>query len=645
MARVITAPDRTVSALCQSMERASVPFALLVGDAGRPYLQNAAFDALLVTRHARGSDAPNVWDDPQVQAALQDCRRHESERRLVRVALGYQLVFVPMRSVDNLLLVQCFARAAGPADEAANGLPPHLFFAALNASACYVCLFGRSAEIFWMNDAVKRHVYGGTDVQQFHIDDWIQLIHPDDMMPLNAEFSRGVATGEMPPVEYRLRGNDGTYHWFVSIATPIRGLDGSTSYWISISYDIQQLKQRELNLQASGKEAAAQMEARLQRLLQLQSEVANTQKMELVGNLAGGVAHDLNNLLTVISLSISLLRKATEDGAVLRHAGIIEKAVEKAGRMANQLMTFTGRKPRTATTIDPRQLLADIVDLLHKAVGDEGEFVLRCAEDIHTVHVDRAYFENSLINLAVNARDATQGRGRIVMSLANTVSARSGTPARYVQVSVSDNGMGMSEDVRAKVFEPFFTTKPTGKGSGLGLPMVASFVEQAGGFIDVESSPGAGTSVSFLLPVSDEAAEALPGPRDEASPRGGHESVLLVEDDTQVRDALADMLHNLGYRVSTAYNPQAALHYLGAGLKVDLIISDVRMPGPVTVLDMVHALERTGTLPPLLFITGYAGEVLVQEGLIEGRYRTLFKPFSQDELCDTIQAVLPAAQG
>lgn len=258
---------------------------------------------------------------------------------------------------------------------------------------------------------------------------------------------------------------------------------------------------------------------------------------------------------------------------------------------------------------------------------------------------DRAYFENSLINLAVNARDATHGRGRIVMSLVNTVSSRSGTPGPYVQVTVSDNGMGMAEEVRAKVFEPFFTTKPTGKGSGLGLPMVASFVEQAGGFIDVESSPGAGTSVSFLLPVSGHAAEPVAAARAAPPACGNGESVLLIEDDAQVRDALADMLRNLGYRVSTAYNPQAALHYLSTGLKVELIISDVRMPGPVTVLDMVHTLERAGTLPPLLFITGYAGEVLVQEGLIEGRYRTLFKPFSQDELCDAIRAVLPGGNG
>ncbi|WP_313253459.1 ATP-binding protein [Stenotrophomonas sp.] len=634
--------DPMAMALCRGMEHASVAFALLIGQATRPHLQNAAFDALLVACHARTGDAAHLWDDPQVQAAVQACRRHGSERRLARDGLGYQLVFVPLPRADAPLLVQCFALATPGA--APPGLSP-LLHDALQATDCQVCVFGQGGEIFWMNDAARRTLYGRTQVRQFHVDDWIQRVHPDDVMHLNAAVSRGMAAGRMPPVEYRMRAADGSYHGFVSAASPLPATDGIAGHWVSVSHDLHGLGQRGLDLRHGGQENSEQIEARMQRLLRMQSEVANTQKMELVGNLAGGVAHDLNNLLTVISLSISLLRKGSDEDAVLRHAAIIEKAVEKAGRMANQLMTFTGRKPRTATTIDPRQLLADIGDLLHKAVGEEGEFILRCAEDIHAVHVDRAYFENSLINLAVNARDATHGRGRIVMSLVNTVSSRSGTPGPYVQVTVSDNGMGMAEEVRAKVFEPFFTTKPTGKGSGLGLPMVASFVEQAGGFIDVESSPGAGTSVSFLLPVSGHAAEPVAAARAASPACGNGESVLLIEDDAQVRDALADMLRNLGYRVSTAYNPQAALHYLGTGLKVELIISDVRMPGPVTVLDMVHTLERAGTLPPLLFITGYAGEVLVQEGLIEGRYRTLFKPFSQDELCDAIRAVLPGGNG
>ncbi len=644
MEPALNAPDPMVTALCQGMQRTSVPFALLVGGASHPYMQNPAFNALLVAAHASTGGAARLWEDTAVQAELATCRAIESECRLVRPELGYALLFVPLRSPGGTPLVQCFAREIGPADAASDGLSPYLFLTALNVSHCFVCLFSRSGEIFWLNDAVKRHLYGHTQVQQFHVDDWIHLVHPDDVLLLNSHFSHGMARNEIAPVEYRMRDSDGSYRWLLSVSTAVYGVDGSISYWISISFDISGLKQRELAMQERERHAGQDVQRKIEQLLRVQGELATTQKMELVGNLAGGVAHDLNNLLTVISLSISLLRKATADEAVLRYAHTIEKAVEKAGRMATQLMTFTGRKPRTATLLDPRQLLTDISDLLHKAVGDEGEFVLQCAQDICTVQVDRAYFENSLINLVVNARDATNGRGRIVMKLANTVSERDGMPRRYLQVTVSDDGVGMSEDVRARVFEPFFTTKATGKGSGLGLPMVASFVEQAGGFIDVHSTPDAGTTVALLLP----AANAVLPP---ATPRStcagapeGLENVLLVEDDTQVRDALADMLHNLGYRVSTAYNPQAALHYLGAGLKVDLIISDVRMPGPVSVLDMLHVLERGGNAPPLLFITGYAGEVLVQEGLIEGRYPTLFKPFSQDELCEAIRLALNGAQ-
>jgi len=646
MDAALNTPDPMVTALCEGMVRTSVPYALLVGDALHPCIQNPAFNALLVTAHAGSGGAARVWEDAALQAELATCRAIESECRLVRADLGYALYFVPLRSPRGTQLVQCFARSIAPLEEGSNGLSPYLFLTALNVSSCYVCLFSGSGEIFWLNDAVKRHLYGHTQVQQFHVDDWRQLVHPDDVLLLNSHFRLGMTRSEIAPVEYRMRDSDGNYRWLLSVSTPVLGVDGSISYWISISFDISTQRQRELAVLERERQAGQDVEHKIEQLLRVQGELATTQKMELVGNLAGGVAHDLNNLLTVISLSISLLRKTTDDDAVLRHAHTIEKAVEKAGRMATQLMTFTGRKPRTATLLDPRQLLADISDLLHKAVGDEGDFVLRCAEDALPVFVDRAYFENSLINLAVNARDATNGRGRIAMSLANTVSDRDGSTRRYLQVTVSDNGTGMNEDVRARVFEPFFTTKATGKGSGLGLPMVANFVEQAGGFIDVASEPDAGTTITLLLPAAASDAvvpDAEPVPACPGAPEG-LENVLLVEDDVQVRDAMADMLHNLGYRVSTAYNPQAALHYLGAGLKVDLIISDVRMPGPVSVLDMLHVLERTGNAPPLLFITGYAGEVLVQEGLIEGRYPTLFKPFSQQELCDAIRSALAPLQ-
>lgn len=284
---------------------------------------------------------------------------------------------------------------------------------------------------------------------------------------------------------------------------------------------------------------------------------------------------------------------------------------------------------------DPRALVQDLEPLLSKAVGQNAELQLHMASSIWPISVDKLYFENSLINLCINARDATEEHGQITLTAENVLLKRASHAGDYVMISVADNGTGMSEEIKARIFEMFFTTKPEGKGAGLGLPMVKNFMDHVQGLIEVESTPGLGTIVSLYFP---RAQPVIPQSPQASAPAGRQETILLIEPDLATRNAMAQVLYGLGYQVVTAYLPEVALRYINSGMKVDLIIAADEFSGALSIAKMQEKLARENVLIPLILMT--SSEEAEVPHAQECRYVVLSKPMEIGELARTVQRML-----
>ena len=257
------------------------------------------------------------------------------------------------------------------------------------------------------------------------------------------------------------------------------------------------------------------------------------------------------------------------------------------------------------------------------------------ASSIWPISVDKLYFENSLINLCINARDATEEHGQITLTAENVLLKRASHAGDYVMISVADNGTGMSEEIKARIFEMFFTTKPEGKGAGLGLPMVKNFMDHVQGLIEVESTPGLGTIVSLYFP---RAQPVIPQSPQASAPAGRQETILLIEPDLATRNAMAQVLYGLGYQVVTAYLPEVALRYINSGMKVDLIIAADEFSGALSIAKMQEKLARENVLIPLILMT--SSEEAEVPHAQECRYVVLSKPMEIGELARTVQRML-----
>jgi signal transduction histidine kinase/ActR/RegA family two-component response regulator len=363
-----------------------------------------------------------------------------------------------------------------------------------------------------------------------------------------------------------------------------------------------------------------------------QRELAQAQRMEALGHLAGGIAHDVNNVLQVVGAGASLIeRKAEDPEAVRRMARMVGDAVERGSAVTRRLLAFARRGDLRATVLDPAPLLEDLRDILAHTLGQGIEVWVEAEAGLPPVLADKAQLETVLINLAANGRDAMEGQGRI------TLAAASGAPdgqggwalagdGGFVRLSVADTGAGMTPQVLARATEPFFTTKAFGKGTGLGLAMARGFAEQSGGGLSIESAAGQGTTVSLWLPVADEGAPAA-APPGEAGPARARR-ILLVDDDAMVREVLAEGLEAAGYAVETVLGGQEALARLEGGAVVDLLVSDLSMPG-MDGLATIRAAQRRRPGLRAILLTGFATDVAAGGG---ASYTLLRKPITAAEL-------------
>ncbi|SAK58168.1 PAS/PAC sensor hybrid histidine kinase [Caballeronia fortuita] len=370
------------------------------------------------------------------------------------------------------------------------------------------------------------------------------------------------------------------------------------------------------------------------------------QKLEAIGNLTGGVAHDFNNVLQIISANLQLIELATRDKPELtRRLHVMSEAVARGGKLAAQMLAFARRQPLNPAVVNPAKLVADMCEFLQRALPESIKLKTSVSYDAWNLFVDRHQLENALLNLVINSRDAIAQGGNILLEVENATLGDANTaglalPAGdYVRLAVTDDGAGMPDSVKARMFEPFYSTKAEGQGTGLGLSMVFGFVSQSAGCVDVKTKVGEGTTVALYFPrCTQSESQDLDGARPGAS-RGG-ETVLVVEDDADVRLSTIDMLAQLGYKVLSAEDADAALAVLRKNPKVDLLFSDVVMPGTIRA----DALAKIASAPPynaaVVFASGYTRDIIFHEGRLDEGVVLLKKPFTFDDLARTVRNAL-----
>ncbi len=386
-------------------------------------------------------------------------------------------------------------------------------------------------------------------------------------------------------------------------------------------------------------------------LADMQEALRQAQKMEAIGQLTGGIAHDFNNLLAAISSSLQVIDRRVQAGRVDdlgRLIDIGERSVRRAAALTQRLLAFSRRQTLDPRATDVQQLMRGMVDLVERTVGPAVQVVMDACPDLWPVRVDAPQLENALLNLCINARDAMPDGGTITVSAHNTVvdareaAEQKGRPGEYVCLCVRDTGTGMTPAVMQRVFDPFFTTKPLGQGTGLGLSMVHGFVHQSGGHIHVESTVGEGTLLCLYLPRHAGAADAdEPAAAAARAAAGTGETVLLVEDEEALRDLMRETLEDAGYRVRVAPDGAAGLAVLQAEARVDVLVTDVGLPGGINGRQLADAGRAIRPALRVLFVTGYADTAAAgASGLLEDGMGLITKPFSLGKLVTKLREIL-----
>jgi signal transduction histidine kinase/ActR/RegA family two-component response regulator len=379
----------------------------------------------------------------------------------------------------------------------------------------------------------------------------------------------------------------------------------------------------------------------------LERQLQQAQKMEAVGQLTGGVAHDFNNLLAVILGNLDMLQEAVDDPKIRALADAAMRATQRGSELTQRLLAFSRRQMLQPEIIDINVLVSGMVDLLARAIGEDIQVRTDLSPVSLCAKVDPGQLENSLLNLAVNARDAMPDGGALTLETSDVVldsqyAERSPdvTPGSYVMLAVSDTGTGMPPEVALRAFEPFFTTKEVGKGSGLGLSMVYGFVKQSGGHVTIYSEPGHGTTVKIYFPlVAGESAK--PMAVDDANiPLGQGETVLVVEDDPDVRDLAIALLRQLGYTVIEASDGHKALALLADNPEIDLLLSDIVLPRGMSGAALAERVHKKRPNMPVLYMSGYAADSVIKRGIIDRGAKLISKPFRKAEIARKVHQAL-----
>ncbi len=501
--------------------------------------------------------------------------------------------------------------------------------------------------IEWFNARVTE--YCGIEEEKMRPYGWTP-VHPDDVQTATRQWMEAVATGDPLHNEYRIRRHDGEYRWHITRAVPIRGQDGAIIRWIGTSADIQEQKNTEAALAELNATLEKQVAERTAELMAAEESLRQSQKMEAVGQLTGGLAHDFNNLLTGISGSLELLENRLAQGRIKeldRYIQIAQGAAKRAAALTHRLLAFSRRQTLDPKPTDMNRLVFGMDELIRRTVGPAVTLTVARAAGLWATLVDPNQLENALLNLCINARDAMPDGGSLTIETRNQeVDEQAGkeldlTPGPFVVLSVSDTGGGMTPEVIARAFDPFFTTKPIGEGTGLGLSMVYGFVRQSGGQARIYSELGKGTLVSLYLPRysgAPECSERTPEMNDEL--RGAGETVLVVDDESSVRMLVGEVLEELGYHAVEAEDGASGLRILETTRRVDLLITDVGLPGGMNGRQLADAALVARPDLKVLFITGYAETAVISGGQLRPGMHIVTKPFALDTLGRRIREII-----
>ena len=467
-------------------------------------------------------------------------------------------------------------------------------------------------------------------------DDFYPCLHPDDRDRVTEAFTAALDPKQraLYDVEYRTIGKeDGVLRW---VAAKGRGVyDGDRCVRvIGTAIDITTRKAAEAQLKMLNERLEQRVAEVLIEKQAAEAQVRQAQKLEALGQLTGGVAHDFNNLLMIIKGGLSLLKRPLiEPERRLKLFSNVEQAVDRGAELSRQLLAFARRLPLTAESVDLRNHIGGMRELLDRSLRGDVQVNTVFAADLWPVEVDAAQLELVILNLCVNARDAMPNGGVITIEARNqTAVAPSVATDEFVALSVHDPGTGMPPEVLEHVFEPFYTTKEIGKGSGLGLPQVHGFAQQSGGNVKIESRVGEGTKVTLFLPKSQSTplSAVVLSPRHSTARQDGlRGSILLVEDDNEVAALVTEMLRELGFHIIRAASAEAALGALANDRAIDLVFSDVMMPGEMNGLDLAAEVARRRPSAKVLLTTGYAGDTTSR--LNEGA-QMLRKPYDLQTL-------------
>jgi PAS domain S-box-containing protein len=453
--------------------------------------------------------------------------------------------------------------------------------------------------------------------------EWLE--HPDDGGVTRAQVRKLGAGETTVRYESRFRHKDGSYRWLS---------------WTGVS--------DQDRIYGVGRDVTAEKVA-AERLKATEEALLQSQKMEAVGQLTGGIAHDFNNLLTGIVGSLDLLQTRLSQGRTENVARYIDAAMTSANRAAaltHRLLAFARRQPLIPKSVDANALVVSLEDLLRRTIGEAIDLAIVAADDLWNTLCDPNQLESALLNLAINARDAMPDGGKLTIATANARldGVTAGTPALapgdYICISVTDTGTGMSAEVAARAFDPFFTTKPIGQGTGLGLSMIYGFARQSNGHVTIDSKLGQGTSIRLYLPRhhGDIAAARASAVRAAEHAATG-ETVLVVEDEPVVRGVILEMLDEQGYRTLEAVDGPSGLRILRADERIDLLVTDVGLPG-MNGRQLADQARETRPDLKILFITGYAESAAISDGFLQPGMEMITKPFDLGNLSRRVRSMI-----
>lgn len=499
------------------------------------------------------------------------------------------------------------------------------------------------------SDISKVH-FGRSEQTPFTYPEWLESVFPEDQPRMQSALQHSLDTGDDFIIEFRNVWADGSLHWVDVRARAIRARNGRVSLLAGVTSDITERKLAETQLRRLNETLEQQVEERTSQLRHNEEVLRQSQKMEAVGQLTGGIAHDFNNMLTGIIGSLELLRRRLARGKTEDLDGLIDLGVTSANRAAaltHRLLAFSRRQSLDSKPVEMNELVNSMGELLHRSVNESVRLDMCLEPELWTAEADPNQLESALLNLVLNARDAMPNGGMLMIETFNRKLDRDFTnayenllPGDYVVLSVTDTGSGMPENVISRAFDPFFTTKPIGQGTGLGLSMIYGFTKQSHGHVSIESQVGHGTTVQLFLPRfhGNKQEDEADAQSQEVEARAG-ETILIVEDDPAVRALVSQVLGELGYAWLEAADAVGAVPILESGQRIDLMISDVGLPG-MNGRQLADIGRQMRPDLKVLFITGYAENAGVRAGFLDTGMQMITKPFAFDQLTAKVREMI-----